>query len=152
MKFLCDEMLGSLAKWLRILGYDTKYIKNINDKKIIEIAEKEGRIVITRDKLLAKKSKGIYINEKDIEKQLKKVVKCLNLNIEKEKILTRCTICNIKVVRIEKEKVKGKVPEYVWNNNENFWICPTCNRIYWIGSHWNKMEETIKKLQVNTNH
>ncbi len=147
MKFICDEMLGSLAKWLRILGYDTKYVKNVSDEKIIEIAEKEGRIVLTRDKLLARKSKGIYINERDVEEQLKKVIESLNLDIEEEKILTRCTICNIKVTKIDKDKVKGKVPEYVWNNNEDFWICPSCKRIYWIGSHWNKMEEVIQKLK-----
>lgn len=140
-------MLGSLAKWLRILGYDTKYVKNVSDEKIIEIAEKEGRIVLTRDKLLARKSKGIYINERDVEEQLKKVIESLNLDIEEEKILTRCTICNIKVTKIDKGKVKGKVPEYVWNNNEDFWICPSCKRIYWIGSHWNKMEEVIQKLK-----
>ncbi len=140
-------MLGSLAKWLRILGYDTKYVKNVSDEKIIEIAEKEGRIVLTRDKLLARKSKGIYINERDVEEQLKKVIESLNLDIEEEKILTRCTICNIKVTKIDKDKVKGKVPEYVWNNNEDFWICPSCKRIYWIGSHWNKMEEVIQKLK-----
>ena len=147
MKFICDEMLGSLAKWLRILGYDTKYVKDVSDEKIIEIAEKEGRIVLTRDKLLARKSKGIYINERDVEEQLKKVIESLNLDIEEEKILTRCTICNIKVTKIDKDKVKGKVPEYVWNNNEDFWICPSCKRIYWIGSHWNKMEEVIQKLK-----
>lgn len=140
-------MLGSLAKWLRILGYDTKYVKDVSDEKIIEIAEKEGRIVLTRDKLLARKSKGIYINERDVEEQLKKVIESLNLDIEEEKILTRCTICNIKVTKIDKDKVKGKVPEYVWNNNEDFWICPSCKRIYWIGSHWNKMEEVIQKLK-----
>ena len=148
MKFVCDEMLGTLAKWLRILGYDTVYVKNMKDDEILRIAEKEGRIIITRDKVLAKKSKkALYINEKDLEKQLEKVFKKLNLKIDDGKILSRCTVCNILVVPIEKEKIKEKVPKHVWENHKKFWICPKCERIYWIGSHWNNMEEKIKKIK-----
>jgi len=148
MKFICDEMLGTLAKWLRILGYDTKYVKNIDDEKIIEIARREERILITRDKLLSRKAdRSIYLENKNLEKQLKKVIEELNLKINKNKILTRCIICNEIVNKIEKEKIRGRVPEHVFNEHENFWICPKCHRIYWIGSHWNNMEEKLKKIK-----
>ncbi len=148
MKFICDEMLGTLAKWLRILGYDTKYAKNMDDEKIIEIARKEQRIVLTRDKALAKKAdKALYINERELEKQIEKVFENFNLKVEHDKILSRCTICNIPVVKIEKENVKEKVPEHVWKTQEEFWICPQCHRIYWMGSHWENMADKIKKLK-----
>ena len=148
MKFVCDEMLGTLAKWLRILGYDTAYVKNMEDDEILKIAEKEDRIIITRDKVLAEKSeKALYIDEKDLEKQIEKVFKKLNLEIDEDKILSRCTLCNTPVTPIKKEKIEGKVPEHVWKTHEKFWICPKCKRIYWMGSHWNDMEEKIKKIK-----
>jgi len=148
MKFVCDEMLGTLAKWLRILGYDTAYVKNMEDDEILKIAEKEDRIIITRDKVLAEKSeKALYIDEKDLEKQIEKVFKKLNLEIDEDKILSRCILCNTPVMSIKKEKIEGKVPEHVWKTHEKFWICPKCKRIYWMGSHWNDMEEKIKKIK-----
>lgn len=147
MKFICDEMLGKLAKWLRIIGYDTKYAKGMDDEKIIEIALKEDRIVLTRDKMLSRKAvKGFYIEEKELEKQIEKVIKKFKLDLEKN-IFSRCTVCNIPVAKIERNKVKGKVPESVWENNKEFWICPRCGRIYWMGSHWNNIRNRLKRLE-----
>ena len=147
MKFICDEMLGTLAKWLRILGYDTVYVKNIDDEKIMEIAEKEKRVVLTRDRLLARKAKeSLYIEERKLEKQIEKVFEHFNLKIEVDKILSRCTICNVIVIPIKKEEIREKVPEHVWLNHEKFWICPKCKRVYWVGSHWNNMEDKIKNI------
>ncbi|HEC87883.1 MAG TPA: hypothetical protein ENI52_01045 [Thermoplasmata archaeon] len=149
MKFICDEMLGTLAKWLRIFGYDTSYAKGMNDEKIIEIALKEDRIVLTRDKMLSRKAiKGLYIEEKDLEKQIERVVKKFKLNIGKN-IFSRCTVCNIPVVVIERDKVKGKVPKSVWENNKEFWTCPKCGRIYWMGSHWENIKNKLRSFEDN---
>ncbi|HEC76112.1 MAG TPA: hypothetical protein ENI33_02490 [Thermoplasmatales archaeon] len=149
MKFICDEMLGTLAKWLRIFGYDTRYAKDMDDEKIIEIALKEDRIVLTRDKMLSRKAlKGLYIEEKDLKKQIERVVKKFKLDIEKN-IFSRCTVCNIPVVGIERDKVKGKVPESVWKNNKEFWTCPKCGRIYWMGSHWENIKIKLKSFEDN---
>ena len=148
MKFVCDEMLGSLAKWLRILGYDTKYVKNMDDDEIASIAIDEGRILITRDKNLAKKVKNsIYLENNGLENQLKKIIKILNLKIDENKILTRCIICNEKIVEIEKKKVKGRVPPHVYETHEKFFICPKCHRIYWIGTHFDNMRKFIDKIE-----
>ncbi|MEM1513453.1 MAG: Mut7-C RNAse domain-containing protein [Candidatus Thermoplasmatota archaeon] len=147
MKFLCDEMLGRLAKWLRIMGYDVLYLKNMEDEKIVEKAIKEDRILITRDKKLAKKFKNsLYIEEKDINEQIKKVVEKLKIRIDEENFLSRCTICNIEIEKIEKEKVKGKVPDNVFENMSEFWICKKCGRIYWAGTHWKNMKEKIEEI------
>jgi len=148
MKFICDEMLGTLAKWLRIMGYDTEYAKGMEDEEILLKAEKEKRIVLTRDKMLARKaSNSLYINERKLEEQIKKVVEHFNLDIEDDKLLSRCTICNVEVEEIEKENVKGKVPLHVWESHEKFWICPKCKRIYWTGTHWKNMEEKINEIK-----
>lgn len=147
MKFICDEMLGTLAKWLRIIGYDTKYARGMKDEEIIEIAIKEDRIVLTRDKMLSRKAmKGFYIEEKELEKQIERVVKKFKLDVKKN-IFSRCTVCNIPVVKIERSKVEGKVPENVWKNNKEFWICPNCGRIYWMGSHWENIKNRLKGLE-----
>ena len=152
IKFVCDVMLGTLAKWLRILGFDTKYSRDFEDDEILRIAEEENRVVLTRDKLLANKAKkAVYINERSLDEQIKKVLNELKINVDERKILTRCILCNVKVEKIEKEKVKGKVPSHVFENHDEFWICPNCQRIYWAGTHWQNMEEKIKKISNNMN-
>jgi len=149
---MCDEMLGSLAKWLRILGYDTKYVRDMKDDEISKISLDEGRILITRDKLLHKKTpNSIYVENNGLEEQIKKIFKEKNLKIDENKFLTRCIVCNEKIIEIEKEKVKEKVPEHIYAIQDKFYICPKCRKIYWKGSHWENMKEFIKKLQNNKN-
>lgn len=142
-------MLGTLAKWLRILGYDTLYVKNMEDDEIARIAKEEERILITRDKKLAPKyKKSIYLENNGLEKQLKKIFNELNLEVNESKILTRCIICNEKIKEIDKEMVKGKVPEHVYKTHDKFFICPKCKKIYWMGSHWENMKKFIKEINA----
>ncbi len=145
-------MLGSLAKWLRICGFDTYYAKrHTRDKKLIEIAKKENRVLITRDKELtynAKREqvKTIKIISKDLDEQLKIVLK--NVDVNKNLVLSRCTICNNSIEKIPKKDVKEKVPEKVFENHEDFLYCPKCEKIYWKGTHYEKMIDKIKKLTI----
>ncbi len=147
MKFLCDRMLGTLAKWLRIYGYDTFYADNgMDDAKLLEMSKKENRILITRDKTLNQVArrgniKTIEIKTTDIDEQINAVL--VEIKLDKKKILSRCILCNTKVEEIKKEDVKEKVPERVFNNNDKFWFCKKCNKIYWKGSHYEKMMEKI---------
>lgn len=141
-------MLGRLAKWLRVMGYDVLYLKNVEDEKIVENAIKEDRILLTRDKKLAKKFKNsLYIEEKDLDGQIRKVVEAFEITKNEENFLSRCIICNVEIEEIEKEKVKGKVPENVFENFEEFWICKKCGRIYWAGTHWKNMKEKMEKIK-----
>ena len=149
MKFLCDQMLGTLAKWLRIYGFDTYFPKTeIDDKKLLEISKKENRILITRDKDLIYHARRenievIEIDKIDIDEQIAIVIK--NFKVDNSKILTRCLLCNSLLNDIKKEKVKDKVPIKVFNNFDRFWFCKNCNKIYWKGSHYDKMIEKIQK-------
>ena len=143
-------MLGTLAKWLRIYGFDTIYANSeIDDDEILKITKEENRILITRDKNLNHRSrreniKTIKISSTEIDTQIKNVLK--DKQIRKDKILSRCIMCNSLVNEIKKEKIIGKVPKRIFENNNKFWFCPKCSKIYWKGTHYENMIEKIKKL------
>ena len=151
MKFLCDQMLGSLARWLRLFGFDTFYANSeINDDEVLKIAETENRVLITRDKelIIRAKKKKIQLIETslvDLDEQLKQVIK--NGDIDEKMILTRCSLCNTILDEIKKKDVKTKVPEKVYKNNDRFWFCSKCDKIYWMGSHYTKIQSKINKIK-----
>jgi uncharacterized protein with PIN domain len=144
-------MLGKLAKWLRILGFDTFYANaDLTDKDLMKIAKKEKRIIFTRDKELIIRGKKekipiIAIESLDLDLQINEAL--IYLKIEEKNILSRCIVCNIILNTINKSKVKGKVPKKVFENNEKFWICSNCNRFYWMASHYAEMINKIKKIK-----
>ncbi len=144
LKFAVDCMLGKLAKALRIMGYDTFYKSYIDDAKLVNIAYKEDRIILTRDRELTKRKKAkkyLYIYETNPKEQIEQVIEKFNLDKYK-KPLTRCLICNSKLIPINKESVKNKVPEYTYKNIEKFYQCSGCGKIYWPATHI----ESIKKV------
>ncbi|MEW6070124.1 MAG: Mut7-C RNAse domain-containing protein [Candidatus Thermoplasmatota archaeon] len=144
MKFVADHMVGRLAGWLRLLGFDVLYPRNLDDTELIKIAKEEGRILLTRDRKLA--GENIFVvRSLFIDKQLEQVVKELKLKIENE--LSRCSVCNTEIIKEAKEKVKSFVPERIYKEHELFWKCPKCNRIYWQGSHWKKIMKKIEELR-----
>ncbi len=153
MSVLCDQMLGTLAKWLRIMGVNTLYAdRNISDEDLIEIAKNDNRILITRDKELIWNARRnnmevIFIKSTDLDQQIKTVLK--KLDIKKSDFLSRCLICNKKVEKIDKKDVKDLVPKRVSENNDEFWICRNCDKIYWKGSHFKNMIERFKEIDEN---
>ncbi len=148
MKFITDGMCGGLARWLRLIGYDTLYFNTRRKIDIIRTAEKEKRIVLTKDKKLASSYPEFvfYIEGENTYQQFREVVKKFNLEIKEENLFKICSICNTKLQDIEKEKVKNLVPEYVYNNKEKFSICKKCNKIYWEGDHCRYIKERLKTL------
>ena len=151
MKILCDQMLGTLAKWLRILGFDTFYANaEMSDEDLLNIAKGENRTIFTRDKELIMKGKKknlnvISIETTDLDLQLNQALK--HVNIDEKSILSRCTLCNTVLDTVEKNKIQGKVPSKVFENNEKFWFCSKCNKFYWMGSHYNEMINKIDKIK-----
>jgi hypothetical protein len=146
MKFICDFMLGKLTKYLRMCGYDTEFIKNIADEKLLEIAQKENRILLTRDKgLLQGKSvkngtiKIVLVKEDKIKKQIQQLKDELKINTNIN--LIRCIDCNSVLNEIKKENVKNLVPVYVFKTQENFLFCPVCKKIFWNGTHAENMRK-----------
>jgi len=141
--FAAEKTLGKLAKWLRILGFDTIY-----DPDIKNTAE-SGRILLTRTKRIQDEyttDKLIFIESDKPFKQLQEVVKALGIVNEDIKTFSRCIRCNIKIRTINKNLIRSVVPDYVWENQDSFKACIECKRIYWQGSHTKRSMEIIKKL------
>ncbi len=153
MKILCDQMLGSLAKWLRLLGIDT-YFSNekITDDELLDIAKSENRIMFTRDKELiirARKNKisCVQIETTDLDEQLNIVLK--EIKFDEDKILTRCNICNETLKKVDKRFAEGNVPKRIFENKNDFWYCKKCNKFYWKGSHYEKILEKIFEIKAS---
>ncbi|MCS7250035.1 MAG: Mut7-C RNAse domain-containing protein [candidate division WOR-3 bacterium] len=146
IKFLCDFMLGKLAKYLRMLGFDTKYEKETNKVKMEFVAKTENRIIITRNSSYKEKENCLFLNTDNPKEQLLIILNKLNL-YDKIKLASRCLLCNEVVKKIEKKDVKGKVPYYVYQTKNEFSYCPICQRIYWAGTHYKNMEEFLEKIK-----
>jgi len=147
-KFFADSMLGTLARWMRTLGYDVLYDSAIEDGALLLKAAEEGRLVLTRDTLLMKRraarGRAVFIESEELGVQLRQVAALFP--IEKEKLLTRCLRCNAVLERIEKQAVKDRVPPYVFETQDGFSTCPTCKRVYWGATHRERMLEDLMKL------
>lgn len=148
MKLLCDHMLGSLARWLRFMGYDTAYPGPMDDSELIEKAREEGRILVTRDKELAARLPGsLRVRSDVLEEQIRELAKVLPLRLVDP--LSRCSLCNVLLEPVGTEEVKSLVPEGVLSRHQEFWRCGSCGRVYWQGSHWDKMVERLNSLPLS---
>ena len=147
MKLLADHMLGSLARWLRFFGFDTAYPDVLPDKELISLAKKEERVVLTRDKDLAK-VKGLtvlYVDSTNLEEQLTQVIKKFNLKIKDS--FSRCSVCNSILIQVDKAAMEGKVPEKVYQWQDKFWKCPKCRKYYWQGTHFQGIKRKLEELE-----
>jgi len=147
MRLLCDHMLGSLARWLRFMGYDAAYPDPASDRELADRTRSEGRVLLTRDKELAARVPGsVRIRSDDLEEQIREVAAVLPLRLVDP--LSRCSLCNTVLVAVSREEVEGLVPAGVRSRHEEFRRCPSCQRVYWQGSHWDKMIERLNDLDL----
>jgi uncharacterized protein with PIN domain len=148
LRFVADKMLGRLVRWLRIIGQDVTYGPHLTGNGLIRAARKEGRVILTRDRRLAKKKdlpEHLLLDSDGFREQLKQVIQAYQLD-PLSAILTRCAECNSLLESMPKEKVKEKVPAYVFATQEKFSVCRSCQRIYWPATHPQKMLEELKAL------
>ncbi len=147
-RFILDAHLGKLAKYLRMLGFDTLYRNDYDDNDIIAIALKEKRIILTRDKPLLKSKNvqhGYYVRATEKHEQLREIVQKFDLYYQ-FRSFTRCMTCNAKLVPKPKEEILHKIdPETAGIFNE-FFYCPHCDKVFWKGSHFDRMEKLILSL------
>jgi uncharacterized protein len=147
-RFFADSMLGKLARWLRTLGFDVEYEKDIDDSELVERAVREGRIILTRDTLLIKRRRirggYIFIESDSIGEQLRQLSAIYGTGFER--FLTRCLRCNALLEGVPRSGIEDKVPPYVYNTREKFMRCPRCGRIYWAGTHREKMLKALSRL------
>lgn len=133
-RFLADTMLGKLAKWLRILGYDVLYARDLEDHALLTLARAEGRTLLTRDEELARRSHGVLISSDDWREQLRELLGLVRL--EKGQLFTRCLECNTPLEPVKREEVAGRVSPFILASQAEFGRCPRCQRIYWKGTHF----------------
>ena len=152
MKLILTKELGRLSKWLRILGFDTAYYNQDNLSSLIIQALRDERIILTRNQRLpqARGLKIVLIKNEKIKKQVEEVLKTLKIVLEPEMMFSRCILCNAQLTDIAKDKVKDKVPEYVFKTQEDFVTCPKCQRIYWQGTHWGNVQKTLEEIKWNS--
>jgi uncharacterized protein with PIN domain len=148
MRFVCDRMLGTLARWMRLFGFDVLYPGEMEDSELLKLARGDDRILLTRDRKLAEGKGDVICLESDIwDEQYGQVSTHFGLKIESP--MTRCSLCNEPIGEVPKKDVEGKVPERVYDLQEEFWHCPKCDKYYWKGTHWEGIEDKMEELDKN---
>jgi len=151
LRFAVDRMLGNLAQWLRIIGYDTTFNKNLSLKAFSELSKAEQRIILTRNSRIHEIRSPVeyyLVAQQQSDKQFREIIDKFNLDTKKH-IFSRCLECNVRVDEVKREDVKNDIPDYVYNNSDIFLKCPECGKVFWKGSHY---ESVVKKLEsiINT--
>lgn len=152
-KFIVNNNVGKLAKWLRVIGYDTLVFKQKDDNRLIKLALSENRVILTRDTQIMKrrlvtsgKLRATLITEDDPKAQLRQTVKTLNLDYH-FRPFSLCLECNQPLISQNKEEVRDLIPPHVFKTQNQYAKCPICHRVYWQGTHWQAM---IKELEIFT--
>ncbi|MEK7858567.1 MAG: Mut7-C RNAse domain-containing protein [Elusimicrobiota bacterium] len=151
-RFLADSMLGKLARWLVLLGYDVRFagVDGRSDLELLEQAHREGRVFLTRDRKIpsVRNLRMVLVREQHLEAQLLRVLSEMGLKPDRKRIFTRCTCCNELLSPLTREEALPLVPPLVKTLETPFFRCPTCRRVYWNGTHTERTEKRLEKLGV----
>lgn len=150
MKYLADEMLGKLCKWLRFLGYDTEYFSGGTDAELLLKGRLEERMILTRDSRLFNdvKNKGnavCFIKFDGLKEQLLQIKNEFNIK-DLSGRFRRCSVCNKLLEEADREFVKKLVPPYILQTKDEFRYCSNCRKVYWKGSHSKHINEIIEEV------
>jgi uncharacterized protein with PIN domain len=152
ISFAVDANAGKLARWLRMMGYDALFFKDIDDSELVRLALKEKRVILTRDTQIMRRRvvtsgqlKVILGRSDDPREQLRQVVDELKLDCRLRQF-TRCLECNQTLVPRSKDEVEHLVPPYVFRTQTQYMQCPSCLRVYWQGTHWQRMKEELESI------
>jgi hypothetical protein len=147
-RFIADVMLGRLAKWLRIAGFDVLYSNKFSDEELIAISNREGRVLLSRDtRLLIRRpvKEFIFLESQDIQPQIRQVFETMHIS-GLPSLLSRCLACNEALVETTRESVRASVPVFVYKTQNRFKCCPRCGKIFWAGTHRSSVIRTLEKL------
>ena len=148
LAFLADAHLGGLARFLRMLGYDTLHENAISDRDIRRIAASEPRVVLSRDRELLKCrdiAQGCYVHGLRAEEQLREVAARYDL-VSRARPFTLCLACNVRLESVAKQAVLGRLPPAVAASRERFMHCVRCDRVFWEGSHFARMQAVLGRV------
>jgi uncharacterized protein with PIN domain len=157
MKFITDRMLGRLARWLRLFGYDTLEIKKQEneDGTLLAMAENEVRTLVSRDRALVRKAmkRGIrtyLVRSPEIMEQLGEMHEEFGISIVPQ--MDRCTLCNSVIRKVKPEEMElVRAKDYVYpgrlGEGTEFWLCDNCGQVYWQGKHWGNIMDRVERLK-----
>jgi uncharacterized protein with PIN domain len=149
-RFAADCRLGTLAKWLRILGHDVAYERRIEDTDLVALAEREGRTLLTADRRLARRRAApdhILITSQVLDDQIRQVLRERRLAVDGATLLGRCLECNRPTDPIDRETARAEVPVYVYRTQSRFTRCGGCGRVFWRATHVTRM---LDRLEAST--
>ncbi len=151
MKFITDRMLGTLTRYLRFMGYDTTSANSMEpgnareDTALLALAKEEGRVLLTRDRELARRGgdRAIYLESEEVMDQVR-VLSARGL-ITPALVMDRCSLCNTRLRPASESEVEAA--DYVPGNRDSleFFLCPSCNRVYWMGSHGRNLRASLDR-------
>jgi len=148
-KFICDVHLGKLAKYLRMMGFDVHYKNDLSDDEIVENSLNQRRAILTKDRGILKRNNvthGYFVRSTKVEEQVKEIIKRFDLR-KSIKEFTRCLECNSELIKVAKEKISGNLPPKVNQLQEEFFSCSGCGKLYWKGTHHQKMLAFIEMIK-----
>jgi uncharacterized protein with PIN domain len=146
MLFVVDSMLGALARYLRIMGYDTAYQTHYADERIQELVG-EGRVLLTRSRERAARYENLIIVDRDLVRdQLEVVDRAVGLTRDHAGYFSRCVRCNSPLEKADEEVAREQVPDYVFTTQrDRIMFCPSCRRFYWPGTHRERMAAILRE-------
>lgn len=146
MKFITDMNLGKLAKWMRILGYNTVVYPGNADRDFLKRAAQEGRVALTRRKKMAGRLPSgnfVVVQSDTLHDQLRDIMETLSFLPDPARMFSLCLRCNGELLKVSKEEISGMVPEYIFASHNEFRMCPHCKGIFWPGTHTEKMRSYL---------
>ena len=147
-RFILDVQLGKLARALRMLGFDTLYRNDYQDFEIIDTAINTKRIILTRDRGILKHKSithGYWVRNTSVNKQVEEIVRRFDLKNQIQP-LTRCLLCNEPIKSIKKGTIINRLPPGTAKQFDTFYHCTHCDKIYWPGSHYQRMRKKIDTI------
>jgi len=148
---IADAMLGALARWLRVLGLDVAYDPSLDDPELVERAVAEGRVILTRDRRLVERRLArnhLLIRSDVVEEQVRQVLEELGIRPDPGRLLGRCLRCNTLTEPMPAEDARAVVPPWVARTQDEYRACPVCGRIYWSGSHAERMRKKLERMGI----
>jgi len=147
-KFIIDAGLGKLAKNLRMFGFNTTYKNNLTDEEFVAVSLKEKRAIITQNRELLKRNAvthGYWVRSQTPEENVIEIIRRFDLK-NQIKEFTRCVECNTLLSQVKKEEIIAPLPPGVQDWYNEFFLCPYCNKVYWRGSHYDKIKLFVEKV------
>jgi len=154
LRFVVDGMLGGLARWLRMLGHDVLYDSHATDNALLDLAIRDGFVLLTRDeelhqRALARKIPALLVARQTEEERLAEIARRFHIPLVVNMTHTRCPKCGASLQEVSKEKIAERVHPASLKAYDQFWQCeePKCEKVYWMGSHWKQIHTTLTRAK-----